>query len=240
MKILAVNGSPKGKDGNTEQMLQPFLKGAGSAGAEVEVSYLKDKKINHCMGCLTCWLKTPGACVHKDDMPELLEKFKQADLIVYATPLYVYTVTGLMKDFMDRSLPLVQPYIVKVGDCYGHPGRYEDNKTKKAVLISNCGFPYRRFFSGLVETFNLGCSSSGFEFAGAILCPAGSLLTVPPVREQIQWYLDACEVAGREVVAQGGISPETQAMLERDIIDPETYIANANAYFEGLRANRPQ
>lgn len=236
MKILAVNGSPKGKDGNTEQMLQPFLKGAGSAGADVEVVYLKEKKINHCLGCLTCWLKTPGVCVHKDDMPELLEKLKQANMIVYATPLYVFMVTGLMKDFLDRGMPLGKPKIVRQGDSLGHP---VDEGPKKVVLITNCGAPDRRMFSGLVETFRNYCASGGVEFA-AILCPAGALLTMPPARGQIQWYLDACETAGREIVAQGKISHETQALLERDIIDPETYIAQSNTYVEKLNANPPQ
>jgi multimeric flavodoxin WrbA len=239
MKILAVNGSPRGKDGNTEQMLQPFLKGAGSAGANVEVIYLKEKKINHCLGCLTCWNKTPGVCVHKDDMPELLEKRLQADMVVYATPLYAFTVTGLMKDFMDRGLPLARPNIVRQGDNFGHPRRHNE-EAKKIVLISNCGFPDRRIFSGLVETFRHLCFCSGTGFAGEILCPAGALLTVPRAREHIQWYLDACEAAGREVVSQGGISPAIKALLERDIIDPETYTININAYIENIFANQPQ
>ena len=54
--------------------------------------YLKDKDIKHCSGCFTCWTKTPGKCIHKDDMEELLHKISQADVIVYATPLYYYTV----------------------------------------------------------------------------------------------------------------------------------------------------
>ena len=86
--------------------------------------YLKDKKINPCLGCYTCWFRTPGTCVHQDDMPELLERRRHSDIIVYATPLYVYTVSGMMKDFMDRGLPLAMPHIVKYGDRYGHPRRY--------------------------------------------------------------------------------------------------------------------
>ena len=51
MKVLAINGSPKGNKGNTEHLLQAFLKGATDAGAETEVVYLKDKEIHHCIGC---------------------------------------------------------------------------------------------------------------------------------------------------------------------------------------------
>ena len=91
MKILAVNGSPRGPRGNTDCVLQPFLEGAREAGAETETVYLKDKQINTCLGCFTCWTKTPGVCVHKDDMPELLDKLREADIVVHATPLYVFT-----------------------------------------------------------------------------------------------------------------------------------------------------
>ncbi len=120
MKILAVNGSPRGAIGNTEVILQAFLKGVREAGEEAEVIYLKDKAIKHCIGCLSCWIKTPGVCIHKDDMPELLEKLKSTDIIIGAMPLYIYTVPGLFKDFMDRMIPLAQPYIAKRGDYFIH------------------------------------------------------------------------------------------------------------------------
>ena len=72
MKVLAINGSPRGQFGNTEVLLKPFLEGCAEAGAEIETIYLKDKEIKHCIGCFTCWTKTPGKCIHKDDMEELL------------------------------------------------------------------------------------------------------------------------------------------------------------------------
>lgn len=233
MNILAVNGSPKGKSGNTEQLLQSFLRGARSAGADVEVVYLKEKKIKHCIGCVSCWLKTPGICVHQDDMAELLEKSRQADVIVMATPLYKDTVSGLMKDFMDRSNPLLLPYIIKDGNNYFHPKRYENETPKKMVLISNCGFPERRFFFGMEETFRLQCSSHGDQPVGFIFCSCGEMLTQPQAQEHIQWYLSACEGAGREVVEQGGISSKTQAVLNRELItDIDMYLNMTNTFFK--------
>lgn len=234
MRILAFNGSPRGESGNTDRILQPFLAGAREAGAETETIYLKDKRINPCTGCFTCWLKTPGTCVHQDDMPALLEKMRQADVLVYATPLYVYTVTGMMKDFMDRVIPLAMPQIVKRGDHYLHPRRYEGEYPKRVVLISNCGFPERHHFTGLVETFRCFTANPDMELAATILCPAGGFLQVPELQESVRWYFEAARQAGKELVDGGRIAPATQVLLDRNLVDPEVYVQMANAYFDSV------
>jgi putative sterol carrier protein/putative NADPH-quinone reductase len=239
MKILAVNGSPRGAKGNTERILQPFLEGAREAGAETEVVYLKDKQITYCLGCFTCWTKTPGVCAHQDDMPALLEKIRRADIVVYATPLYIFTVTAQMKAFMDRHLPLLSPYIIKQGDQFIHPMRYEEDWPKKMVLISNCGFPERHHFSALVETFRCFTSGPNSEMVATILCAAGELLRQPALQESLQWYIEAARRAGREVVEQGRITAETQEVLDRPLADPAAYSQMANAYWDSVIA-RPQ
>jgi len=234
MKILAINGSPRGNKGNTDRILQPFLEGAREAGAETETVYLKDKTINHCTGCFTCWTKTPGVCIHKDDMPELLEKVREADVVVFATPLYIFTVSGLMKDFMDRIIPLALPFIVQRSNHYIHPMRHPEAWPKKFVLISNCGFPERHHFSALEETFRRFTDSPDVELAGMILCAGGELLR-SALRDRLKWYLEAARKAGREVVEQGCISPETQAVLDRPLVDdPAAYARMANAYWRSL------
>lgn len=229
MKILAINGSPKGEKGNTEVILKPFLKGCEEAGAKTETVYLKDKNIKHCSGCFTCWTKTPGKCIHKDDMEELLEKVLEADIIVYATPLYYFTVTGIMKDFMDRMLPLNNREIVKKGDNYTHPKRF-GKAAAKSVLISNCGFPGQYNFSGLVETFKVMTKGN---LAGAILCAQGGILQVVNMDDMVKKlyspFLSALVSAGKEIVNYGYIKDETQAILDKDVIDPEIYIKNANS-----------
>ena len=233
MKVLAFNGSPRGKRSNTDRILQPFLEGAREAGAETETIYLKDFEIKPCRGCFTCWTKTPGVCVQKDDMPPLLEKTRYADITVYATPLYVFTVSGLMKNFMDRSvMPLLDPHIAKRGECYGHPRRYEDMPKSRVVLISNCGFPERRHFSGLAETFRRFTDDPDSELVGKILCPMGELLGQPELQDSFDWYFEAARSAGREVVKRGNITPKTQAILDRELVPTETGVMLANAYWD--------
>lgn len=68
-------------------------------------------------------------------MEVLLVKVSEADIMVYATPLYYFTVTGIMKDFMDRMLPLNNGEIVKIGKNYSHPRRIKRETPVKTVLI---------------------------------------------------------------------------------------------------------
>jgi putative sterol carrier protein len=213
------------------------LEGAQEAGAETEVIYLKDLEIKHCIGCFTCWIKTPGVCVHKDDMPAILDKMVQAEVIVYATPLYVFTVSGLMKDFMDRIIPLAQPYIIQRGHHYIHPPRYPppSEGPGKVVLVSNSGYPERHHFSGMEETLRRWTDSPGRELAGVICCAGGALLQNESMRAAATWYTDAARQAGREVIERGRIAPQTKEILDRPLIeDPAVYAGILNAYWQSL------
>ena len=233
MNILAINESPRGKNGNTEVLLKSFLKGCEESGAEVETVYLKDKDIKHCNGCFTCRSKTPGKCIQKDDMEELLNKISQADVMVYATPLYYFTVTGMMKDFMDRMLPLNNREIIEVNGKATHPRRVKRETPVKTVLISNCGFPGNYNFFGLVETFKVMTKDN---LAATILCGQGGALayvnTYEPLKKMYSTYNSALMSAGREVVEQGYIKSETQAIIDTDFIPKEIYLKFANNSWE--------
>jgi putative sterol carrier protein len=172
-------------------------------------------------------------------MPGLLEKIRQADITVYATPLYIFTTTGLMKDFLDRHILLAQPFIVKRGEHYTHPPRYAEATGRRIVLISNCGFPERHHFSGLVETFRLFTEVPEWKLTATILCAGGELLRQSALKEGLRWYIQAARRAGQEVVEQGCITPETQEILDRPLADAEIYSRMANAYWESVIVQPP-
>lgn len=65
---------------------------------------LKGREIKYCIGCLAC--QTKGSCVLKDDVAEIMAKVKDAEVIVYATPIYYYEMCGQMKTLLDRLNPL--------------------------------------------------------------------------------------------------------------------------------------
>lgn len=99
-KVLILSSSPR-RNGNSDLLCDRFLEGAKSSGHTVEKIFIKDKNINYCTGCSSCSMGK--SCPQKDDMPEILEKMINADVIVMATPVYFYTMCGQMKTFIDRT-----------------------------------------------------------------------------------------------------------------------------------------
>ena len=80
MKVTVFNGSPRGKQSNSHKMVKAILAGAGKAGAQTKEVFLVEHKIEHCKGCFACWLQTPGKCIIRDDMDELLEQYFSVDM----------------------------------------------------------------------------------------------------------------------------------------------------------------
>ena len=92
--VLIISSSPR-KGGNSETLAASFAKGAQDAGNHVETVWLREKQIGFCKGCLAC-LKA-GHCVIKDDAAEIAAKMHDADVLVFATPVYYYSVSGQFK-----------------------------------------------------------------------------------------------------------------------------------------------
>ena len=101
--VLIINSSPR-KGGNSETLAASFAKGAEEAGHKVETVYLREKKYGFCKGCLAC-LKV-GHCVIDDDAVEIAARMHDADVLVFATPVYYYSVSGQLKTMLDRANPL--------------------------------------------------------------------------------------------------------------------------------------
>lgn len=99
-KVLILSASPR-KNGNSDTLCNELLRGAIEAGHETEKIFLRDKKINICTGCGTCF-NAGKPCPQKDDAPEIIQKMIDADVIVMATPVYFYTMNGSLKTLIDR------------------------------------------------------------------------------------------------------------------------------------------
>ena len=107
MKVIAICGSPR--KGNTEWMLQRLRDSLERHGAEVELILLRKQNIKRCLGCLNCEAggkERKGICAVTDDMQEINPKLLAADVIILGTPVYFYMLSGLLKNFIDRTCPI--------------------------------------------------------------------------------------------------------------------------------------
>ena len=233
MKALVINSSPHMDKGNTAMVLTPFLEGMKEAGAEAEVIYTRKMKIAPCEGCFDCWLKTPGVCRHKDDMAAVLPKLGQADIWVYATPLYVDGMTGTMKTFLDRSIPGALPFF-EIRDGHNrHPGRVARKERGKIVLVSTCGFWELDNFDALIIHMKAFAKNADREFAGALLRPhAGALSAMSQVKGLVDDVFTAARNAGRQIIQEGKISPAALKTVSRELLTKEMYFENVNRSFQ--------
>lgn len=207
MNILVINGSPKGENSNTLKLTRAFLEGAGWEKAEILDVW--KAHVKPCLGCFSCWDKTPGKCVINDKMIEILPKIVGADVIIWSFPLYYFSVPGSLKNLIDRQLPLNQPFMVKGSESGGHPSRY-DLTQQHHIVISTCGFwTVKGNYDGVAAMFDHFC---GPEKYTAIFCGQGELFRVPELRGRTDAYLEGVRKAGAEYVG-GGIGEETMAEL---------------------------
>ena len=102
-KVLVISTSMR-NNANSDILADEFIKGAIAGGSDAQKITLKDKKIAFCKGCLSC--ANTKKCVIDDDVTEIFEKIKEVDVVVWATPVYYYAMSGQMKTLIDRLNPL--------------------------------------------------------------------------------------------------------------------------------------
>lgn len=225
MKILVINGSPKRENSDTMHMTRAFLEGISSV-SENDVSMFNavDKHIEYCTGCFAC-KRNGGTCVHNDDMAQILDDIIGSDLVIFSFPLYCYSMPAPLKMLVDRTMPLSNMTMEKVGDRYMHK-RQKDYSMLKYVMICGCGFPNSKMnFEPMIMQFKLlfGDASSTiitvpesplFNVAGA------SLVTTP--------FLKKLKKAGRQYAQTGAIEPDTMEQLEKPMLPPDFYMKICN------------
>lgn len=102
-KIFIVCSSPR-KNGNSDSLAKEFAKGAIESGNEVKVVSISDMKLNFCIGCMAC--RKLDKCIHNDSINDILDEVQSSDVLVFATPIYYYCMSGQLKTFLDRLNPL--------------------------------------------------------------------------------------------------------------------------------------
>ena len=157
-KVLIISTSLRGVS-NSHALAESFARGAQESGNEVELLTLHHKDIKFCIGCLSC-VKT-GKCVIPDDAPEITRKMHDADVLVFATPIYYYEMSGQMKTLLDRANPLYGGDY-RFTDIYLLTSAAEDEEHVPARAISG--------LEGWIECFDR-ARLAGTVFAGGVTEP---------------------------------------------------------------------
>ncbi len=147
MKIAIFNGSPRKE--NTFALAEAFREGAEQAGHEVEMYHVGQMKIAGCLGCDYCHTKGEGSCVQKDDLEKIMPAYKEADVIVFASPIYYFGMTAQIEAAIQRVY------------CIGKPA-----KAKKAFLLLSSASP--GVYDASIAQFKAYVGYTGIEAAGVI------------------------------------------------------------------------
>jgi len=180
MKVLGLFGSPR-KDGNTDLLLEEALRGAEVEGAEVERIHLGDVNIIPCKECLKCFQN--GQCILLDDMQHIYPKLLEADIIIFASPIFFYGITAWAKALVDRCQALWARKYVLQDRSLGKEG-----KRKKGFFISVGGTKGQRVFEGAILTVKYFFDVLNADYAGELVFRGidaqGDILKQPEAMQQ--------------------------------------------------------
>ncbi|MDD7651745.1 MAG: flavodoxin family protein [Candidatus Faecousia sp.] len=224
MKILVFNGSPKKEKSDTLHITRTFLDGmTEEAHHEVQVLHVIDQHIEFCSGCLAC-MRNGGVCHHRDDMRFILEQILASDLLLFSFPLYGYGMPAMLKNLIDRTLPLSSLAMRKAGDRYEHVEQ-ADFSHLKYLMICGCGFPNSTHnFEPAVAQFKL-------MFPGnhtIITVPESPMFNAPEAAVVTVPRLELVREAGRQYVKTGAIDGKLLARICSPMIPEETYAKIVN------------
>lgn len=219
MRILALNASPRRGDGNTHRLLEPFLRGTCDAGATVRCYYVPDLNIRSCAGCYAC-LDTACCCID-DDMRWLLEEVWAADTLVLGFPLYMAGIPGPLKTVVDRLRPLMPSPLVP-RDLIRCTGGRAHRGPSRLVMASVGGVWESEGFKPCVAWFEGLCKSLRARCAGRLIRPHVHVwASLAPWSARAASVNKALENAGRELVVEGAVSRESEALIAASVLPPE-------------------
>lgn len=235
MKVLILNGSPRGPKSNTYRMALAFTDGIRAelgVSADIRTIDVYTAHIEDCRGCFCCWTSTPGKCVVDDDAEYILSEITAADVVVWSFPLYYFGMPSKLKALLDRHLPTLLPFIAERSDgSYVHAFRGADRPAgsvmpaAKNVLISGGGLgKERNNFEALLKQFDILCDGSYTK----IICPQSEAFSHVDVTD----YLASIKEAGREYAHSGYLSEKTERSVNSSLYPPEAYVKMADASWD--------
>ncbi|MDO5111614.1 MAG: flavodoxin family protein [Clostridia bacterium] len=224
-RILILNGSPKRDESDTMHLTRAFLAGLREvADAEETLLHVIDQHIEYCTGCFAC-KRNGGACIHEDDMANILREILSSDILLFSFPLYCYSMPAPLKALLDRTMPLSSMAMQKVGERYEHPCQHDFSQLKY-VMICGCGFPNAKHnFEPVVMQFQ---QMFGEADSTILTVPESPMFNAPEAEPATKPYLELVRQAGREYAQTGAIAQETMDKLKIPMIPEDVYAAICN------------
>ncbi len=228
MKIIAINGSHRGDNGHTRVLLGHLMSGAAEAGADCEIVTLAKHKINRCLACGKC--HTPEhylECMYaeKDDVAEIFAEIAAAELVIYATPVYVFGISGLLKTFLDRfysTSDVNQMRVTRSGLFFHHVDEKICSKPFVSLICCDNLDPetprnareYFRTFARFMDAPHVG---ELIRNGGRLFGYGHDLQAVERFPKIADVYA-AYEQAGRELALNGRISRTAQRKANQEVV----------------------
>jgi multimeric flavodoxin WrbA len=179
--IVILNGSPR-PNGNTVALIESFTKGAQQAGHTIMARFdLNRMNLHPCLGCCGGGKDAMHPCVQRDDMEKIYEAYQKADLIVLASPLYYWNVSGQLKCAIDRLFA-----IAELDPNYVNPH-------KAAAMLMAAEDTYEHTFTPMRNYFDALCANLGWENCGGVF--AGGNLNVGDIQKHPE-QLEQARVLG--------------------------------------------
>lgn len=237
MIITAINGSQKGMNGTTYEMLKYLGEGIMKGNGTFDIINLLDQHIEQCRGCFACWNEKRGSCVIKDDMYQLLNIIRASDMIFLATPVYYHNVTIVMKKFLERLLPLNNAYVKKCDDgIYRH--RCED-KIPSIVMVSSCSLSDYCNFDIISLYGKTIAQHLNTKVIAEIYRTEGSLFKtkIQNIKLVVNEYKKVWIKAGYELATDQCLSNMTLRDIKRPLLKKEIYIEVGNRLADNKEQN---
>ena len=171
--IVIFNGSPRPR-GNTAALIDEFTRGAELAGNTVTRFNLKEMDIRACIGCFKGGKDPNSPCVQKDDMDKIYPAFREADIVVFASPMYFWSFTAQLKIAIDRSFAAME-------------GENGFNMDKEGIMLIAAGEDSEKNYAPMIAYYetlleNLNWKDRGQVFAGDVM-EVGDIVGMPCLEE---------------------------------------------------------
>jgi multimeric flavodoxin WrbA len=228
MKLLALNASLRGEHGHTAFLVNKIFDGAAAEGAVCESIILSKHKINHCLACEKCQAKESYLkCVQegKDDVKAIFDKMVEADIVIYASPVYIFAMSSLLKALLERmygTADCSDLRVSKSGLMFHHINSRISSKPFVSLIC--CDNMEDETPKNVISYF---CTFSRFMDApqvgllvrnGGRLAGYGKDAARQPISPRIKYIYEAYTEAGRELATRGNISKPTQKKASQEIL----------------------